>query len=501
MSLTRTHIDPSSIEDYAKFLSIKALPKFRFIGRTAEYPSEYAGIIEGTEADRTEDIPYEPLPGLFDYQEGISRLAIQKRKFAAFVEPGYGKTLMYGEFIRHSLKAMPRDRQALMVCPLMVVPQAIAEYQKFYGDKLPIEHVKSSDVQKWLRGSDARFGVTNWEAMHDDLDPGKLGCLVPDESSLMKSHYGKQGGAVIKLGRGLEWKMAGTGTPAPNDRIEYANHAVFLDHYPTVNSFLARFFVNRGETANRWEIKKHAIEPFYRALSHWCIFLTNPATYGWKDNAGTLPPIAVKIHDVSLSQQQRQMVMDRTGDLFGMDAGGITSRSQLGQIAKGSVGGVRVETNKPAFVRSLVDSWPDKSTLIWCIYDAEQESIASAIPDAASMTGSTPYEKRVEMLDGFKSGRIKTLISKAKILGFGQNLQICQRMIFSGLQDSFEAYWQCVKRANRVGSTEPLEVHIPITPIERKMVDTVIRKAHRVQADTNLQEQIFKRARELAHAA
>jgi hypothetical protein len=56
------------------------------------------------------------------------------------------------------------------------------------------------------------------------------------------------GADVHRLGRGLDWKLALTGTPAPNDRIEYANHAVFLDHFPTVNSFLARFFVNRGQT-------------------------------------------------------------------------------------------------------------------------------------------------------------------------------------------------------------------------------------------------------------
>ena len=65
-------------------------------------------------------------------------------------------------------------------------------------------------------------------------------------------------------------------------------------------------------------------------------------------------------------------------------------------------------------------------------------------------------------------------------------------MVFSGLQDSFESYYQAVKRANRYGSTELLEVHIPVTEIEAPMIDTVMRKADRVRKDTEEQEAIFR---------
>ena len=51
---------------------------------------------------------------------------------------------------------------------------------------------------------------------------------------------------------------------------------------------------------------------------------------------------------------------------------------------------------------------------------------------------------------------------------------------------------QAVKRANRYGSTEPLEVYIPITEIERPMVDTVLRKARMFDQDTKEQERMFK---------
>ena len=84
------------------------------------------------------------------------------------------------------------------------------------------------------------------------------------------------------------------------------------------------------------------------------------------------------------------------------------------------------------------------------------------------------------------------LITKPKVLGFGINLQVCTRQIFSGLKDSFEEFYQAVKRSNRIGSTRPLNVHIPVTELEVPFVDNVLRKAHRVEQDTKEQEELFK---------
>jgi hypothetical protein len=309
---------------------------------------------------------------------------------------------------------------------------------------------------------------------------------------MLKSHYGKWGTKIIELGRGLDWKLCGTGTPAPNDRIEYANHAVFLDHFPTVNGFLATFFVNRGQTQERWVLKDHALEPFYRALSHWSIFMSNPATYGWKDNAESIPPIHVHVHEVPISDEQRKAMFVETGQLFAANMGGISSRGKLGQIAKGNHNGVQIETYKPQYIGDLVDSFGDESTIIWCIYNHEQDTMEKQFAAAGSIRGDTPHEKRMEIIRAFKAGEIKQLISKPKILGFGLNLQIATRQVWSGLQDSFESFYQGVKRSNRVGSKLPLNVHIPVTEMEEPMVQNVLRKAHLVQQDTEEQERIFK---------
>jgi hypothetical protein len=229
-------------------------------------------------------------------------------------------------------------------------------------------------------------------------------------------------------------------------------------------------------------------------LADWSIFLTNPATYGWKDNVGTTPPIHIHIDHIELTDEQRDAAQQLTGNLLTVSVGGIGQRGKLSQIAKGKGG---MPTKKPEFIRRQVESWPTESTIIWCHYNDEQEQMERTFPDAVSVHGGTIESDRQTAIDRFKSGEVKVLITKPKVLGFGLNLQVCTRQIFSGLKDSYEEFYQAVKRSNRIGSTRPLNVHIPVTELEVPFVDNVLRKASRVESDTLQQEQLFK---EIGHA-
>jgi len=485
-------LNKSSIDDYRRFLAIKRLPVYKITGSQAWFPDEYAiqlGLLRQDELA----IEYKPAPFLFDYQRDITRVALAKRKFAAFWDCGLGKTLLILEYAKAVLPTFAGAKGILIVAPPMVIDQTIDEAAKFYGDEIAVERVESGDLGEWLATCGGKIGITNYEAFRNELDRGQLGALILDESSSLKSMYGKYAQGCIALGKGLEWKLCCTGTPAPNDRIEYANHAVFLDQFPTINAFLARYFVNRGQTQERWVLKPHALEPFYCALSHWCIFLTNPGVYGWKDNCEAIPPIVTHIHDVDMTDDQQSALQKATGSFFATNPGGITGRKQLSKIAKGLDGSA---TTKYAFIRELVGSWPDESTIIWCWFNEEQDRLEQEFPNCASIQGSTNQKARRELLADFKAGRRKVLISKPDVLGFGLNLQIATRQVFSSLIDSYEKYYQAVKRSNRYGSTKPLNVHIPLLDIERPMADNVLRKAKLIQRDTEQQERIFRAAKD-----
>jgi hypothetical protein len=484
---TSFSFDYQSAESYRKFLAIRQCPMYRFIGGEARVPTEYASRL-GMPVIAEDDCGYTPHPRMFDYQSDIGRIAVQKRKYAIFADCGLGKTIMLLDFAKHC--HADTGRRVLIVSPLMVVGQTVAEARTWYGDALDIGPIKARDLTDWINGGEGpAIGVTNYEAIKDDLPGGNLGGMILDESSMLKSHYGKWGTKLIEMGRGVPWKLCCTGTPAPNDRIEFANHAVFLDRAKTANEFLASYFINRGQTQNRWELKPHAITPFYRDLADWSIFLTNPATYGWKDNVGTTPPINIQIETIELTDEQRTAAQTLTGQLVTTNIGGIGDRGKLSQIAKGKGG---IATNKPEYIRRMVESWPDESTIIWCHYNPEQESMERLFPDAVSISGATKQADREDGIARFKSGEAKILISKPKVLGFGLNLQVCTRQVFSGIKDSYEEFYQAVKRSNRIGSTRPLNVHIPVTELEMPFVDNVLRKAGRVELDTIEQEKLFK---------
>lgn len=477
--------DFDSIEGYRKFKAIRRLPVYRVEGRTIYVPDAYASML-GIDFAYHPLLNYEPSHFLYDYQRAIVLRALTEKKFAVFADCGLGKTLILLEFARG---CVDRNKRTLIVSPIMVCRQTATECQKFYGFTPRV--VKASELQDWLNGDGNEIGITNYEAIREHLAPGNLGALILDESSMLKSHYGAYGTRLIELGKGLEYKLALTGTPAPNDRIEYANHSVFLDRSRTVNEFLARYFVNRGETSNRWELKPHALAPFYRDLSAWCIFLSDPTVYGW-NAIGTIPPIHIHIDSIPLTTEQEVSVRDLTGQLMATTSGGIGQRSKLSQIAKGNYGGKQIGTNKFSHIQKLVASWHNESTIIWCRFNDEQAKLAATFPNAANISGSTPLETREQLIGEFKAGVRKVLISKPKILGFGLNLQIATRQIFSSCDDSYEEFYQAVKRSNRIGSTKPLNVHIAITEIEEPMVQNVLQKAKRVESDTREQERLFK---------
>jgi hypothetical protein len=477
--------DFQSAESYSLFKRIRRLPQYAVSGRSLDVPDLYV--------DRLGMKPTEPMPiewtfsnFLFDFQHDIAKRAIEKKCYAVFADCGFGKTLI---LLECALYCRSIGKRVLIVSPLMVCKQTAEECERFHGFRPEI--IRSANLQEWLDTPGPAIGITNYEAIRDDITAGKIGALFLDESSMLKSHYGKFGTRLIEIGRGIEYKLAFTGTPAPNDRIEFANHAVFLDRHRTVNEFLAKYFVNRGQTSNRWELKPHALQPFYRDLSAWCIFLSNPTVYGWKPMP-KIPPISIHIEAIPMTDDQNEAVRDLTGQLMTTSTGGIGQRSKLSQIAKGNYKGKQIETNKFLHIRKLIDSWPDESTIIWCRFNDEQEKLAGEFPDAASISGSTPVDVREQMIADFKAGRTKVLISKPKILGFGLNLQVATRQVFSSCDDSYEEFYQAVKRSNRIGSKHPLNVHIAITEIEEPMVENVLQKAHRVEADTKEQEKMFR---------
>ena len=88
------------------------------------------------------------------------------------------------------------------------------------------------------------------------------------------------------------------------------------------------------------------------------------------------------------------------------------------------------------------------------------------------------YGEKVAAVNGmFVSGRIRSaLVSKPRILGFGLNFQHCHKMAFVGLGDSYEQYYQAIRRLWRFGQKSEVEAWIVVSEPERLVVENVKKK-------------------------
>ena len=333
-------IDDYSIESYRDFLRLKKMPLHRVIGNTIHYEDFM---------DASKDNGIDLADHLFDYQKFITRLALAKKRYAVFADVGLGKTAIFLEWVRHISKAI-YPRKVLIISQLHLIKQTIDEQIKFYRwtDIMDINAIFGGDINRFLAVENnfmegARVGIVNVDKFNNDYRlQDEVGAVVLDESSCLKNETAVRRTNIINSCKGIEYKLCCTATPAPNDRQEYANHALFLGCIDNFKQFFTKFFYNTG-SGNDFVMKPHAKTAFYAFLSTFSIFLKNPAHYGFGDNLHDLKPAEVIWDSIPLTDDQRVMAQKYGSHgqmgIFGFNAGGMTNRTKLSQIAKGFVYG------------------------------------------------------------------------------------------------------------------------------------------------------------------
>jgi len=346
--------------------------------------------------------------------------------------------------------------RVLIVAPLCVAEQTVAE-----GVKLGIDVVYAHRSDQ----TDARLTITNYERL-DGFDASLYAGVVLDESSILKSFDGATRTMLIEMFQRTPYRLCCTATPSPNDTAELANHAEFLG-LMTRPEFLATWFVKvdqglRTTTHHGWRLKGHAVAPFYRWLASWAMTMRTPADLGYPDDGFKLPPLRIHEHIVE-ADGTTDTLFPELG-LYGL-SGRLTAR-------RGSLD-ARIDATI-----NLLHEW-GVSWLVWCGLNQESDRLARLLPNAVNVTGSDTHDVKVHALQAFCAGRIKILISKLKIAGFGMNFQHCSRMAFVGIGDSYEQYYQGIRRCWRFGQTKPVDVHIFVSDAERGIVENVRRKEQR----------------------
>jgi superfamily II DNA or RNA helicase len=378
-------------------------------------------------------------PMLHDWQAEIVAWAVHKGRAAIFADCGLGKTFMQLEWARQI-----SDR-ALILAPLSVARQTVREAHKIDLDVRYVRH-----------GSEATgpgLWITNYE-MVDQFDPATFPAGVLDESSILKNVEGKTRQRLTASLADVPYRLACTATPAPNDVAELCNHAEFLGAMSRAE-MLAAFFVH-DEIG--WRLKGHAADPMYRWMGTWAVALRRPSDAGFDDTGYDLPPLNIIPEVVAVD-------IEAEGQLFPTELGGIGGRSKVRRAT------LDARCEVAAALASRPGQW-----LVWCGLNDEADEIARSVEGAVNVEGTWTPDAKAEALEAFQDGRLRVLVTKPSIAGFGMNFQNCHRMIFVGLSDSYEAYYQAIRRCWRFGQTRPVDAHIVVSDLERQIVDNVRRK-------------------------
>lgn len=388
----------------------------------------------------------------FPFQKDITRWALRKGRAAIFADCGLGKTLIQLEWSRHVVKKT--DAPVLILAPLSVAEQITAEE----GEKFRIRTTVVRD-QRQIKGPG--IYVTNYEIL-SHFDPGKFSGVVLDESSILKAFDGKTRNDVISAFGNTPYRLACTATPAPNDHMELGNHSEFLG-VMTRSEMLAMFFVHDGGDTSKWRIKGHARSAFWSWVCSWGMILRKPSDLGYQDDGFTLPPLEMKYHWVDSDTEP----LRKAGELFALPARTLDERRAA---RKGSVSERAVETLR------LAKSANGK-TVVWCDYNAEQSELSRRFgKDCVSIEGATPMGRRVELERSWRLGKVPVLVTKPDIFGWGMNWQHCSTVIFCGLSDSYEKFYQALRRCWRFGQKSAVECHIVISKAEKAVAENIRRK-------------------------
>lgn len=394
---------------------------------------------------------------LFDFQKALTEWAIRKGKAAIFADCGLGKTfcqLVFGENV-----VRKTNKHVLILTPLSVGLQTVKE-----GEKFGVQCFRSRAGEL---PSSAQVVVTNYEQL-DKFNPNDFAGVVCDESGILKHVDSKTRAAVTEFMRTREYRLLCTATAAPNDYVELGNSAEALGEMG-FQDMVTKFFKKGTKGGqHRWSVVKytlkgHATRDFWRWVCSWSRAIRKPSDMGFPDGDFVLPPLHTNEHVVQASVKPEGWLFDRPA---------ITLEEQREERR-------RTLKERCEKVCELVTAHKGRS-IAWCHLNDEGDMLEKILPKSEQVSGKDSDERKEEVMLAFLAGQFDNLITKASLFGYGLNLQCCNHMtVFPS--NSFEQYYQLVRRCWRFGQQVDVTVDMVNSEGERGVLENLQRKA--VQAD------------------
>jgi hypothetical protein len=387
---------------------------------------------------------------LFQWQKDVVRWALAKGKAALFEDTGLGKT--FQQLVWADEVCRDTGGPVMIYAPLSVTYQTQREGEKFGIASHVIR--EQAEIKNGIN-------IANYDII-EHFDASAFSGVVLDESSILKNFTSKTKQLIIDNYSCVPYRMACTATPAPNDFMELGNHAEFLG-VMTRSEMLSTFFVHDGGDTAKWRLKGHAEQKFWEWVASWACVIKTPADLGYSAEGYILPELC--IHEC--------MVESRVG--FDAVGQGIMFAETAKTLNDRRTARRNSQKERVALAAEIANA-SDDQVLIWCNLNSESAGLSAAINECVEVKGADTNDHKINAILDFTAGKIKAIVSKPEIYGFGINLQNCHKIIFVGLSDSFEQYYQAVRRCWRFGQEYPVDIYIITSEAEGAVKQNIERK-------------------------
>jgi len=404
----------------------------------------------------------------FDFQKEIITKACKKGRMAVFADTGLGKTLIQLSLAQNVVNHT--KGKVLVLTPLAVAFQFILEAEKM--GITDIEYSKNGIHTKSIV-------ICNYERLHYFASEEFSG-VVLDESSILKNFDGKIKNQITAFVKKLPYRFLSTATPSPNDFIELGTSSEALG-YMGYTDMLGKFFKNNNNSIDpkhageKWYLKPHAEKDFFAWVNQWAIMVKMPSDLGFSDEKYILPELIVNTHTI-----ENKSLLEVNGqiEMFNRPAKGFNEvRTEVKQTIK-----ERCE--------KAVELAKGKTSVYWCNRNEESKLLKELDSEAVEIIGSQSMEKKEEILLAFAQGKIKRIITKAKMTGMGLNWQHCNHSVFFPTY-SYEQYYQAIRRFWRFGQKNEVVIDMVISDGQTRVLESLKKKTQKaIELHKNLTDNV-----------
>lgn len=390
----------------------------------------------------------------FDFQKYLIEKNLKHARYGTFADTGLGKTIISlsiaYNIVRHT------NKKVIIFTPLSVASQFIEEAEKLGIDD--IEHSKNGHFTK-------NIVVSNYERIHLFNKEDFTGILL-DESGILKCFDGKTKIRITSFMKNMDYRFLFTATPSPNDYIELGTSSEALG-YMGYTDMLTKFFKNNNNTikssgieriGEKWYLKPHAEKDFFSWVRSWSVFVKSPSDLGFSNDLFILPDLIEKINVV---KNEKDIVVNGQLQLFNFEA------RSFREIKKESNATIEQRCNRCVELSEGYDL-----TVYWVNLNKESTILKNMDKDAVEVVGSMDIDEKEDILNGFRRGHIRRLITKPSITAFGVNWQHCNHLTVFPTY-SFEQYYQLLRRFYRFGQKKNVIADIVISDGQTRLLKAI----------------------------